>query len=328
MIRVVSLQRYASVALLAFGLAACGVKRPEGVLADEQMQAVLYDYHLAKAMGEDVPYDESYKKLLYVESVYRKHGITREQFDSSMAWYAHNSVEMAKLYEKITPALKRERDAVNRLIALRDNKPRESVSGDSVDVWGYEPRYRLTGYPLHNRVSFDFRTDTCFHPTDKLEWSARFRFYGVMPTGEQAPVMALQLVYEDDSLCQTVHTVGRSGVASVAVGNDTLGALRGVRGFIYYPRPAVPEAGVHIDGIKLMRYHQAPGDSIAKRKQPAGKAGDKKPDARKKTEAKPAPAPANAGERLHRPARASRNLQKEVDVAKPPVKKPTVRKPL
>ena len=45
---------------------------------------VLYDYHIAKAMGEEVPYNESYKRVLYIESVFKKYGITQADFDSSM----------------------------------------------------------------------------------------------------------------------------------------------------------------------------------------------------------------------------------------------------
>ena len=40
-----------SVILLAFSLTACQVKRPETVIPDAKMENVLYDFHIAKAMG-------------------------------------------------------------------------------------------------------------------------------------------------------------------------------------------------------------------------------------------------------------------------------------
>ena len=52
--------QWCSVVLLVFSLTACKVKRPETVLPDAKMENVLYDYHIAKAMGEEVPYNESY----------------------------------------------------------------------------------------------------------------------------------------------------------------------------------------------------------------------------------------------------------------------------
>ena len=57
--------------VLLLGLTSCRVKRPDTVLSDEKLEAVLYDYHLAKAMGEQLPYNESYKRVLYIESVFQ-----------------------------------------------------------------------------------------------------------------------------------------------------------------------------------------------------------------------------------------------------------------
>ena len=71
------IQWYYSVILLAFGLTACQVKRPDTVISDAKMENVLYDFHIAKAMGEEVPYSESYKRVLYIESVYRNTALPR-----------------------------------------------------------------------------------------------------------------------------------------------------------------------------------------------------------------------------------------------------------
>ena len=100
------IQWYYSVILLAFGLTACQVKRPDTVISDAKMENVLYDFHIAKAMGEEVPYSESYKRVLYIESVYRKHGITQADFDTSMVWYARHPDALTKVYEKVNQRLK------------------------------------------------------------------------------------------------------------------------------------------------------------------------------------------------------------------------------
>ena len=113
-----------SVILLAFSLTACQVKRPDTVIPDAKMENVLYDFHIAKAMGEEIPYNESYKRVLYIESVYKKYGITQADFDTSMVWYARHPDALTKVYEKVNQRLKAERDGINHLIALRDNKPK------------------------------------------------------------------------------------------------------------------------------------------------------------------------------------------------------------
>ena len=135
--------QWCSVVLLVFSLTACKVKRPETVLPDAKMENVLYDYHIAKAMGEEVPYNESYKRVLYIESVFKKYGITQADFDSSMVWFARNPEVLTKIYEKVNVRLKAERDGINHLIALRDNKPKECCYRN--DGRPEEPARRCSG---------------------------------------------------------------------------------------------------------------------------------------------------------------------------------------
>lgn len=256
-----------SIALLAFCLTACQVKRPKDVLPDAKMENVLYDYHIAKAMGEEVPYNESYKRLLYVESVYKKYGITQAVFDSSMVWYARNPEILTKVYEKVNLRLKAERDGINHLIAMRDNKPKESLSGDSIDVWAWQRIYQLTGMPLDNKITFALPSDTNFKDRDTLRWSVRFRFRNGMPDSLHAPLMAMQILYDNDSIISSSQKVKKAGLKTISLSADSIGKIKEVRGFIYYPVQKSSKS-LLVDRISLMRYHAdslaiAPTDSIA-----------------------------------------------------------------
>ena len=248
-----------SVILLAFCLTACQVKRPKDVLPDAKMENVLYDYHIAKAMGEETPYNESYKRLLYIESVFKKHGITKADFDSSMVWFARNPQILTKIYEKVNLRLKAERDGINHLIALRDHKPKESLPGDSIDVWIGQHICQLTGMPLDNKLTFTLPADTNFHDRDTLRWNVGFRFYNGTPDSLHAPLMAMQIKYENDSVINGMLKVKDAGIETISLFADTLGKIKEVRGFIYYPMQKVPQP-LLIDRISLMRYHAA--DSI------------------------------------------------------------------
>ena len=237
--------QWCSVVLLVFSLTACKVKRPETVLPDAKMENVLYDYHIAKAMGEEVPYNESYKRVLYIESVFK-----------------------TKIYEKVNVRLKAERDGINHLIALRDNKPKESLPGDSIDVWIWQHIYQLTGMPLDNKITFTLPSDTNFHDRDTLRWSVRFRFHNGAPDSIHAPLMAMQILYEkNDSVISAIRKVQDTGVETLTLFADTLGEIKEIRGFIYYPQQETPQP-LLADRISLMRYHAtdslviAPKDSL------------------------------------------------------------------
>jgi hypothetical protein len=58
-------------------LVSCGEKnRRADVLAPKKLEAILFDYHLAQVMINDLPSTERYKKDLYFDYVYEKHGVT------------------------------------------------------------------------------------------------------------------------------------------------------------------------------------------------------------------------------------------------------------
>jgi len=64
------------VCMLALAIVGCKVKRPDDVISESKMENLLYDYHLAKSMGDNLPYSENYKKALYLDAVFKKYGTT------------------------------------------------------------------------------------------------------------------------------------------------------------------------------------------------------------------------------------------------------------
>ncbi len=251
------------ISLLAFCFTACQVKRPEAVLSDAKMENVLYDYHIAKAMGEEVPYSEGYKRVLYIESVFKKHGITQAVFDSSLVWFTRNPEVLAKVYEKVNARLKEEQEGINHLIAMRDNKPKESLPGDSIDVWAWQRIYRLTGMPMDNKITFVLPSDTNFKDRDTLQWNVCFHFHHDKVDSMHAPVMAMQIVYKNDSIIGDMQKVYEAGMKTISLQSDTLGEIKEVRGSIYYSS-AQSVYTLLADRISLMRYHSTDTLSFAK----------------------------------------------------------------
>lgn len=246
--------QWLNIFLLAFCFTACEVKRPNAVISDAKMENVLYDYHIAKAMGEEVPYSDSYKRVLYIESVFKKHGITQADFDSSMVWFTRNPEVLTKVYEKVNARLKVERDGINHLISIRDNKPKESLPGDSIDVWAWQRIYQLTGMPMDNKITFVLPSDTNFKGRDTLRWNVRFRFHNGAVDSMYAPVMAMQVIYQKDSIIGTIQKVYKSGMETISLFADTLGEIKEIRGSIYYPAAQATHT-LLTDRISLMRYH-------------------------------------------------------------------------
>lgn len=247
-------QAVMGICLLIFVLAGCKVKRPDDVISEKKMEDLLYDYHIAKAMGDNVPYNENYKKALYIDAVFHKHGTTEAVFDSSMVWYTRNTETLSKIYEKVNKRLKAQRDEINHLIAIRDKKPETSAQGDSVDVWYWQRLVRLTNMPASNKYTFVLPADTNFKARDTLVWEIDYRFPTVLPDTARTAIMAMQIVYENDSIVSEIKELMNSGKENIRLQGDTLGMLKEVKGFIYFVKSKDP-ATLLIDNISLMRYH-------------------------------------------------------------------------
>ena len=256
-----AVRKYGFWALLAVVMVACKVERPGYVLSDGVMEKVLYDYHIAKAMGENLDYNEQYKRTLYLNAVFKKHNITQAQFDTTMAWYARHPEVVNEVYDIVRERLMASRENYNHLVSLRDGKPTRSKAGDSIDVWIWDRIHMLSGMPLDNKLMFTLPSDDNYQASDTIKWTVGFNFLSEqLVDTTKRPIMAMQVAYAKDTIISALCRIDSSQVAQLVLQADTLGDIKELRGFIYYPTNQ-PKHTLLIDSVSLMRYHQT-NDSI------------------------------------------------------------------
>ena len=254
-------RKYGFWALLAVVMVACKVERPGYVHSDGVMEKVLYDYHIAKAMGENLDYNEQYKRTLYLNAVFKKHNITQAQFDTTMAWYARHPEVVNEVYDIVRERLMASRENYNHLVSLRDGKPTKSKAGDSIDVWIWDRIHMLSGMPLDNKLMFTLPSDDNYQASDTIKWTVGFNFLSEqLVDTTKRPIMAMQVAYAKDTIVSALCRIDSSQVAQLVLQADTLGDIKELRGFIYYPTNQ-PKQTLLIDSVSLMRYHQT-NDSI------------------------------------------------------------------
>jgi hypothetical protein len=252
----------------AIVLGGCKVKRPGDVIAEDKMEKIIYDYHIAKALGDNLPYDENYKRQLYIDAVFRKHGIDEATFDSSLVWYSRNTTELSDIYERVAERLRNEQKNIDAVLAGRDRGDVTSANGDSVDVWAWRRLIELGTMPMNNRFSFELRADSNYKVNDLFVLSSDFMIAGGRLGASEPPVMALQLVYENDSVVGITKRVMTSGKTMITVGDDKIGKIKSLNGFFYRPQSDSNRSKVIVSNIALMRYHSndtiiADVDSVA-----------------------------------------------------------------
>ena len=248
--------RWTLIACLAL-LTSCGKEIPDEIIQPSKMERVLYDYHLTLGMSENSKNTEKEARKNYI---FQKHGITSAEFDSSMVWYTRESKELMSIYENLNKRFKREYEHVERLLESREEaNTRSFASGDTVDVWMKENILWFTKSPLNNRLTFEIKADSTFHPKDAFDWNMDYYF---MTEGEA--IMGLNVIYENDSVIGMTKSITESGPQSIYLHTDSAYNIKSLNGFVYVPQSQAKQPNILLHKINLTRYHMPePTDSLS-----------------------------------------------------------------
>ena len=237
-------------------MTSCGKEIPGNIIQPNQMENVLYDYHLTVGMSNHLKNTE---KEAYKKYVFQKHQVTEETFDSSMVWYTREAQELAAIYDRLEKRFKREHSHTEALLKSRDG---ESISitspGDTVDIWNQNEMIWMTEAPLMKRFTFEIKADSNFHPRDKFLWDMDFHFFA-----KGSAIMGISVTFDNDSVVGETRQISQSGRQSICLMPDSAYRMKMMNGFILVPNDSLQNPNILINNIKLMRYHQEQTDSTA-----------------------------------------------------------------
>lgn len=249
------------VSLLLF--VACTDKRPADVLSPKKLEAILYDYHLAQSMISDLPSSERYKKDLYFDYVYAKHGITKEQLDSSLVYYARYPKDLSVLYVNLSDKVERNIERIKEMDVPLVQYECVPIAGDSVDLWFEGHLVHMSPSVVNNHFNTVVPYDTNFKANDSFEWHGEVLFLNPMPDSLYRYVhLSLMLEYANDSIASVDTLLYNSGSYDLLLADSVGLKLRNVSGDVYY-KGCEASGDILLHGMKLMRYHYiAPIDSL------------------------------------------------------------------
>jgi hypothetical protein len=244
--------------MAAFLMMGCGKQMPRDVIGQGQMEDILYDYHLAAAMQNTQGSGDNVKKEAMRRFLFRKHGVTEAEFDSSMVWYTRHPEALAKIYTNLQDRFKAEGDRVQQLLASREEGMTLSLPGDTVDMWHGDAFFILQPHqPLHHMFTFSMQADSNFQANDAIRWTAQYAFRN---DAKSVARMGLSIVYDNDSVAGEVKNVTRSGLKEIYLPQDSAYKIRSINGFIYVPAEGPMNSDILVHDMQLMRYH-VPFDS-------------------------------------------------------------------
>ncbi len=228
-------------------MAGCN-SRPDGVLPQKKMVEVMTDMQIAEAYSRSqysMRQDPEGMTSLG-DGVLEYHGVTREQFDSTLSWYGRNLDEYEKMYQEVDRALLKRQKALTK--AAGASQP--DVSGEG-DLWPYSHHFLFTDKDLADQISFSLPVGE-LSPGDRIEWSLR-------PQNGQSLSVMLGAEYDDRTVQYTYTTVqGRPGRNVPSLQTDT--ASRVVRLFGVARSTGGRPVIMRVDSVSLISF---PFDSIA-----------------------------------------------------------------
>ena len=283
--------------LAALSLIACD-KAPMGVMSTNEMADLIADMHIAEAYisshPDDFPDDST--KLVLKQSVFKKHGITREEYDSSLVWYAHNMENYSKAYDKALGILKNRLEKLNggEMAVPGREGPQDIMASARLDEQvdnnatpqemsapgGKRPGDRKTA--VHGKLSTDAKSDTtnlwknktCYaltqgaqrgfitfdvQPDAQYKRGDRYQLAYRLTRGGNEFKVSLNIDYTDGGTAQITRSTHSDGWVTIDVQSDTARQVRRIYGYLSYDMKR-KGAAAYVDSISLVRTHLNPNN--------------------------------------------------------------------
>ena len=262
-----TLSRLLPVVLLVLSLMSCG-RTPRGVMSINEMADLIADLHIAEAYldqhAAEFPDDSS--KLILKQSVFKKHGITSQDYDSSMVWYAHNMEDYIKAHDRALRKLQERYDHLAKNVdksqfkesktigdapataGINKHRPmRVGATGDTADLWQGKRSYMLTQGARRGFIPFDFVPDAEKRPGDRYQLSYK------LTRGSNDFKVSLNVDYSDGATAQVSRATNNDGWVTIDLQSDTARQVRRVYGYVSYN---IQRQGVaYVDSLMLVRTH-------------------------------------------------------------------------
>ena len=250
--------------IILLGMTSCKPGVPRQYIQPGKMEDILCDYHIAQGMGQTAAGSEeqrNYKIRLYEDAVFRKYGVTRAEFDSSLQFYYKRSDWFRKIYERVSDRLNQQAltyGASQGELSLMTL----SASGDTADIWTDRKAMLFMPMAPYNKYQFTMKADSSFHQGDHFLLSFNSSF--IFQEGTRDGIAYLAIVYENDSVATQMHRINNSGYVQMRMANRSNLSIKALKGFFYLGRGMMESKStlrlMFLNNIHLIRFHKRDGE--------------------------------------------------------------------
>lgn len=238
---------------------ACKPKDPPQYIQPDEMEDILYDYHVAQGIATNVE-SNNYNSHLYYESVLKKHHVTRAEFDSSLHYYYYRSDRFIDIYKRVQERLADEAVVLGASVSEVERYITQSASGDTMDVWEGSRRQLLIPNRPYNYMQFYLKADTSYYEGDSFQMIFSNTF--LVQSNSRSAEAYLTVTYMNDSTVSQNMNIGGNGVTTLRIASCKE-RVKDIRGFVclaqrmeYEDNPKNDVCMLFLDRIQLIRFHK------------------------------------------------------------------------
>ena len=259
---------------IVMALVSCD-RTPSGVMSVNKMADLIADLQLADAYIDShiSEFNSDSSKQVIKQSVFKKHGITQQDYDSSLVWYAHNMEDYIKAHDKAIGKLKEQYDKLDRggngeskeltiseggkaiheagvpqnVAKSRTKRLQKigSAAGDTIDLWTGKRGYMLAQGAKRGFITFDVQPDADYKPGD------RYQLAYFLTRGNNEFKVSMNVDYTDGATSQIARGTNSDGWVIIDVQSDTARHVRRIYGYVSYDIKRGQTA--YVDSLMLLR---------------------------------------------------------------------------
>ncbi len=231
-------------------VSSCKPSAPSDVISAGKMGDILYDYHIALAMGRQTDMGQENLTVAYREAVLKKHEVTAAEFDSSMVYYMRHTEQLRAIYEDLSDRLGKEAVALGGSADDQNRYGSLTSKGDTTNVWNGASSLVFSPDKPFNCHSFALKVDSSYHEGDRfmLDFDTQFIYQDGMRDG----IAVLALTFSNDSVVSQICRIQNTQHYSIDLGdNDNLG-IKSVKGYFLLSKGDFSSNDASQTTLKLM----------------------------------------------------------------------------
>lgn len=246
------------VGLLSLFMMACQPGVPGRYIQPDDMEDILVDYHIARAMSENagtLDGSGNYVYSLYLESVFQKHGVTRADFDSSLVYYYTRADRFEEICSHVSERLQDQALVMGASEGDIGVYASLDATGDTANVWTDRPQLVLLTVPPYNRRNIEVPIDSTFRQGDSFLFQFKSEF--MYQDGMRSGIGYLAFQYTDTLITRTVR-INTAGLNQLRIsGHNT--DLESISGYFFSGEGTERTSTTRIlflSNIQFIRFHE------------------------------------------------------------------------